>query len=141
MNIWNSRNKNIPLKTVDELFIIASIIEKETSKNSEKQLIAGVFYNRIRSNMKLQSDPTVIYSISKGKQFDRALTRKDTKFKSDYNTYYVKGLPPLQYVFRVYLHYMLLLIQKKIITITLLLIEKVVIFFLRIMSLIEKKLN
>ena len=44
--------------------------------------------------MKLQSDPTVIYSISKGKQFDRALTRKDTKFKSDYNTYYVKGLPP-----------------------------------------------
>ena len=94
MNIWNSRNKSIPLKTVDELFIIASIIEKETSKNSEKQLIAGVFYNRIRSNMKLQSDPTVIYSISKGKQFDRALTRKDTKFKSDYNTYYVKGLPP-----------------------------------------------
>ena len=78
MNIWNSRNKNIPLKTVNELFIIASIIEKETSKNSEKQIIAGVFYNRIKSNMKLQSDPTVIYSISKGKQFTRALTRKDT---------------------------------------------------------------
>ena len=94
MNIWNSRNKNIPLKTVNELFIIASIIEKETSKNSEKQIIAGVFYNRIKSNMKLQSDPTVIYSISKGKQFTRALTRKDTKFKSDYNTYYVRGLPP-----------------------------------------------
>ena len=65
MNIWNSRNKSIPLKTVDELFIIASIIEKETSKNSEKQLIAGVFYNRIRSNMKLQSDPTVIFNIKK----------------------------------------------------------------------------
>ena len=94
MNIWNSRNQNIPLKTVNELFTIASIIEKETSKNSEKQIIAGVFYNRIRSNMKLQSDPTVIYSISKGKQFNRSLTRKDTKFKSDYNTYYVKGLPP-----------------------------------------------
>lgn len=94
MNIWNSRNKNIPLKTVNELFIIASIIEKETSKNSEKQIIAGVFYNRIQSNMKLQSDPTVIYSISQGKEFTRALTRKDTKFKSDYNTYYVRGLPP-----------------------------------------------
>ncbi len=94
MNIWNSRNKDIPLKTVNELFIIASIIEKETSKNSEKQIIAGVFYNRIQSNMKLQSDPTVIYSISQGKEFTRALTRKDTKFKSDYNTYYVRGLPP-----------------------------------------------
>ena len=127
------------MKTVDELFIIASIIEKETSKNSEKQLIAGVFYNRIRSNMKLQSDPTVIYSISKGKQFDRVLTRKDTKFKSDYNTYYVKGLPPSPICFpSLSSLYAAANPKKKIITITLLLIEKVVIFFLRIMSLIEK---
>lgn len=92
--IWASRNLKIPLKSIDELFIIASIIEKETSKNSEKQTIAGVFYNRMRTNMKLQSDPTVIYALSKGKEFNRQLTRRDTKYKSKFNTYHVKGLPP-----------------------------------------------
>ena len=94
VEIWNTRDKEIPLQSVDDLFIIASIIEKETSKNSEKQTIAGVFYNRIKNNMRLQSDPTVIYAISKGKVFNRLLTRKDTKFKSEFNTYYIKGLPP-----------------------------------------------
>ena len=92
--IWDSRNKLIPLESINELFILASIIEKETGKNSEKSIIAGVFYNRLIKKMKLQSDPTVIYSITLGDKFDRKLSRKDLKLKSEYNTYHIKGLPP-----------------------------------------------
>ena len=93
--IWDLRNKLIPLESINELFILASIIEKETGKNSEKSIIAGVFYNRLKKKMKLQSDPTVIYSITLGNEFNRKLSRKDLKFKSEYNTYHIKGLPPM----------------------------------------------
>ena len=93
-DIWNNRNQNIPIKNISEMLILASIIEKETGKKSEKNKIAGVFVNRLKARMRLQSDPTVIFSISKGKKFDRKLNKKDLKFKSDFNTYLVKGLPP-----------------------------------------------
>ena len=66
--IWNERDQNIPLNDVNELFILASIVEKETFIKEEKSIIAGVFYNRFKKNMKLQSDPTVVYAITLGKK-------------------------------------------------------------------------
>ena len=94
LKIWKNRDKGIPLKSIDDLFIIASIIEKETGQENEKEIIASVFYNRLNENMKLQSDPTVIFSLKKGKRLKRKLTRDDLKNKSPYNTYYTRGLPP-----------------------------------------------
>ena len=93
--LWNNRDINIPLNTINELSILASIVEKETSLRQEKPLIAGVFYNRFEQNMRLQSDPTVVYAITQGKRkLNRKLLRKDLKIKSDYNTYLIRGLPP-----------------------------------------------
>ena len=93
--IWNERNKQIPLKDINELFVLASIVEKETFIKEEKSIISGVFYNRFKKNMKLQSDPTVVYAITLGKKkMERKLLRKDLKIKSKFNTYVIKGLPP-----------------------------------------------
>ena len=93
--IWNERDKKIPLNDVNELFILASIVEKETFIKKEKSIISGVFYNRFKKNMKLQSDPTVVYAITLGKKkMNRKLLRKDLKIKSKFNTYINKGLPP-----------------------------------------------
>ena len=93
--IWNERSKQIPLNDVNELFILASIVEKETFIKEEKSIISGVFYNRFKKNMKLQSDPTVVYAITLGKKkMGRKLLRKDLKIKSKFNTYVNKGLPP-----------------------------------------------
>ena len=93
--IWNERDQKIPLNDVNELFILASIVEKETFIKEEKSIISGVFYNRFKKNMKLQSDPTVVYAITLGKKkMNRKLLRKDLKIKSKFNTYVNKGLPP-----------------------------------------------
>ena len=93
--IWNERNEQIPLNDVNDLFILASIVEKETFIKEEKSIIAGVFYNRFKKNMKLQSDPTVVYAITLGKKkMRRKLLKKDLKIKSKFNTYVNKGLPP-----------------------------------------------
>ncbi|MFZ8864245.1 MAG: endolytic transglycosylase MltG [Rickettsiales bacterium] len=94
-NIWNKRAENLPLKHKQDLIILASIVEKETGLASERNHIAGIFVNRINKKMKLQSDPTVIYAITKGKyKLSRPLSKKDLRIKSDYNTYYRYGLPP-----------------------------------------------
>ena len=94
-DIWEKRDQNIPIKNIDELYILASIVEKETAIKSEKGKIAGVFFNRMSIGMRLQSDPTVEFSITKGvKKLGRKLLRKDLKFDSEYNTYMNKGLPP-----------------------------------------------
>jgi UPF0755 protein len=94
-NIWNNREKTIPLMGISEMFILASIVEKETSLKKEKSIISGVFYNRFKKNMRLQSDPTVVYAITLGKKkMNRRLLRKDLKFQSEFNTYIKKGLPP-----------------------------------------------
>ena len=86
---WEKRDLKLPYKNLREAITLASIIEKE---GLEKKKIAGVFINRLRKNMRLQSDPTVIYSL--GKNFDGNLTRKDLQIDNPYNTYRYKGLPP-----------------------------------------------
>ena len=87
--LWNNRNLNLPFKNLNEAVTLASIIEKE---GLEKRKIAGVFVNRLNKNMKLQSDPTVIYAL--GNDFDGNLTRKNLQIDNPYNTYRYKGLPP-----------------------------------------------
>lgn len=90
--IWDQRFQDIPLKTPYEALILASIIEKETAVPSERGTIAGVFSNRLELNMRLQTDPTVIYGI--GPEFDGNITRAHLNQKTPYNTYRINGLPP-----------------------------------------------
>ncbi len=93
--IWVNRKKNPFLNNKSDLFVLASLVEMETPKKSEKNLVAGVFFNRLKKNMRLQSDPTVAYSLTLGKKkLGRKLTRKDLRYKSEFNTYINKGLPP-----------------------------------------------
>ena len=93
--LWQARAENLPLKTPQEAVILASVVEKETGVASERAKVAGVFINRLRRGMPLQSDPTSIYALTEGKfRLDRALLRKDLEIKSPYNTYQVNGLPP-----------------------------------------------
>jgi UPF0755 protein len=89
---WRNRSPGLLLKTEYEALILASIIEKETSLPAERKLIAGVFHERLRRNMRLQTDPTVIYGI--GDAFDGDLRRVDLGRDTPYNTYTRAGLPP-----------------------------------------------
>lgn len=93
--LWAERDPDLPLKSKREAVILASIVEKETGVAAERPRVAGVFMNRLRIGMRLQSDPTIIYALSDGRgQIDRDLTRADWKLDSPYNTYLVPGLPP-----------------------------------------------
>jgi UPF0755 protein len=89
---WALRDAGTPLKTPDEALILASIIEKETGKPADRPEIGGVFTNRLRIGMLLQTDPTVIYGL--GEQFDGNLRRRDLLADTPYNTYTRGGLPP-----------------------------------------------
>ncbi len=92
---WAKRHTDIPITTKREALILASIIEKETSKKGERRRVSAVFINRLRKGMLLQTDPTVIYAITKGKgPLGRRLLRRDLKVDDPYNTYKYKGLPP-----------------------------------------------
>jgi len=92
---WAARNRELPLKAPESVLILASIIEKETAVPQERARVAGVFINRLRKGMKLQSDPTVVYGLTKGKgPLGRPLTRVDLRTPSPYNTYLIAGLPP-----------------------------------------------
>ena len=92
---WKNRDDNLPLNDEKDLIILASIVEKETGLAEERSLIASVFINRLKKGMMLQTDPTVIYAITKGKtDLGRPLLRKDLKLDDDYNTYMRYGLPP-----------------------------------------------
>lgn len=93
--LWGQRDVTTPIKTLNQALIVASIVEKETGIDGERGLVASVFVNRMRIGMPLQSDPTVIYAITKGeKELGRPLYFKDLKVDSPYNTYKYKELPP-----------------------------------------------
>lgn len=89
---WDQRAESLPLETPYEALILASIVEKETGLDSDRAEIAGVFINRLRIGMRLQTDPTVIYGIRD--RFDGNLRKKDLQTDHDYNTYTRSGLPP-----------------------------------------------
>jgi UPF0755 protein len=90
--LWEQRAPGLPLKNSYEALIFASIVEKETGRNDERELIAAVFINRLKRGMRLQTDPTVIYGL--GPAFDGNLRRHDLQTDSGYNTYTRYGLPP-----------------------------------------------
>ncbi|NNG21400.1 endolytic transglycosylase MltG [Massilia sp. ML15P13] len=89
---WESRDQSLPYKTPYEALIMASIIEKETGQKSERTMIAGVFVNRLRTGMLLQTDPTVVYGM--GERFAGDIRKKDLETDTPYNTYTRAGLPP-----------------------------------------------
>jgi UPF0755 protein len=95
-SIWARRSADLPLADIDEFVTLASIVEKETGRADERTRVAGVFINRLRRGMRLQSDPTVVYGIfgGEGKPADRPIYRSDLDRPTDYNTYVVNGLPP-----------------------------------------------
>lgn len=89
---WASRDDGLPLDSPYELLILASIIEKETGLEAEREQIAGVFTRRLKKGMRLQTDPTVIYGL--GEDFDGDIRKRDLKTDTPYNTYTRHGLPP-----------------------------------------------
>ena len=89
---WDTRQPGLPIRTPEEALVLASIIEKETGLASERARVAGVFVNRLRVNMRLQSDPTVIYGM--GERYDGNIRRSDLRRDTPWNTYTRAGLPP-----------------------------------------------
>ncbi len=94
-DIWARRPADLPIKTPQELVILASIVEKETGRADERTRVAGVFINRLNRKMKLQSDPTIVYGLVGGKgTLGRGIMRAEINQATPYNTYVVDGLPP-----------------------------------------------
>jgi len=91
-NVWKDRQKQLALRNIDEMLILASLIEKETANHEEKSQIAGVFLRRLKKGMRLQTDASIVYAL--GDKYTGKLTKKDLKVDSPYNTYKNHGLPP-----------------------------------------------
>jgi len=94
LDLWPKRVGDLPFSTVDEAVTLASIVEKETALAEERPRVAAVYINRLRKHMLLQSDPSVIYGITKGEPLGRGLRQSELEAKTPYNTYQVAGLPP-----------------------------------------------
>jgi UPF0755 protein len=94
-DVWAHRSPDLPIKTPEELVTLASIVEKETGKPDERTRVAAVFVNRLRSKMRLQSDPTIIYGLNGGKGgLGRPIMKSEIEQATPYNTYVIDGLPP-----------------------------------------------
>ncbi|MDP3738205.1 MAG: endolytic transglycosylase MltG [Hyphomonadaceae bacterium] len=92
--LWPTRQDGLPFKTQQEAIILASIVEKETGNASERPEVAAVFVNRLRRGMRLESDPTIIYGITKGEPLGRTIRSSELDRDDGYNTYKIDGLPP-----------------------------------------------
>jgi UPF0755 protein len=93
--LWPSRAAGLPMKNKQEAVTLASIVEKETGRADERPRVAAVFVNRLKANMRLESDPTIIYGLSGGKgTLGRGILRSEMEQMTPYNTYRIKGLPP-----------------------------------------------
>jgi UPF0755 protein len=92
--LWAGRAPDLPLKTPEEAVTLASIVEKETGIPAERPRIAALFENRLRQGIKLESDPTIIYGITKGRPLGHGITMKELVTETPYNTYRITGLPP-----------------------------------------------
>ncbi len=91
--LWDKRSPGLVVKTPEQALILASIVEKETGKPSERRMVAGLYSNRLRIGMPLQADPTIIYPITKGKPLGRRIRQSEIRAVNDYNTYTMAGLP------------------------------------------------
>ena len=91
--LWTARKPTCPIATKQEAIILASIVEKETGKASERRMVAGVYCNRLKIGMKLDADPTVIYPVTKGKPLGRRIKQSELAADTGYNTYRRAGLP------------------------------------------------
>ncbi len=93
--VWGTRAPDLPFQNIEQAVILASIVEKETGRPDERDRIAGVFVNRLRKGMRLQSDPTIIYGVTKGKgSLGRPIYKSDIEGETTYNTYKIDGLTP-----------------------------------------------
>lgn len=90
---WARRKPGLAVRTPEEALVLASIVEKETGKPSERRLVAAVYSNRLKQGIKLQADPTTIYPITRGKPLGRRILRSELDAVNDYNTYAMTGLP------------------------------------------------
>ena len=91
--LWAKRDPNLVVKTPEQALTLASIVEKETGKPSERRMVAGLYTNRLKQGMMLQADPTIIYPITKGKPLGRRILQSEIQAVNDYNTYTMVGLP------------------------------------------------
>lgn len=93
--VWRNRTQNLPIKSPGEMVTLASIVEKETGKPDERPRVAGVFVNRLKKHMRLESDPTIVYGLAFGKgTLGHSITKAELIQPTPYNTYIVEGLPP-----------------------------------------------
>ncbi|HWE46391.1 MAG TPA: endolytic transglycosylase MltG [Caulobacteraceae bacterium] len=93
-DLWAHRKPGLPFNTPEQAVILASIVEKETATQSERLKIAGVFVNRLKKGMKLESDPTIVYGITKGEVLGHGIRASEKASATPYNTYVITGLPP-----------------------------------------------
>jgi len=91
--LWAKRNNDLPIKTPEQAVALASIVEKETGKPAERKTVAGLYENRLRQDMLLQADPTIIYPITQGKPLGRRIRQSEIQAVNGYNTYTKIGLP------------------------------------------------